>query len=871
MAETLARHDGLLRETIEAHGGHWVKHTGDGTLAVFGSAPHAVEAAIEAQRALGAADWGDLPLKARMGLHTGEAHERDGDYFGSAVNLAARIMSVAHGGQIVIGEITHRLTPDTQSVDLGEHVLPDVEMPQHLFQVVAEGLEQEFPPLRVSGETPTNLPDPRTSFVGREDEVAALGERLRELRLVTLTGVGGAGKTRLALEVARRSLDEFSDGVFFADLSPLTDGTAVMNAVAEALGMPPARGPAGGAAASVEANVIGFLRQRHVLLILDNCEHLLDECAELVDRLLADAPRLAVLATSREALALEGEHIWQVRSLALPTQSDDVDAEAMRLLLDRIRAVKSDFELSDDHVTALAEICQRLDGIPLAIELAAARAAHLSPREIAERLDDRFKLLAGVRRRTQRQQTLHATVDWSYDLLDGGEQAVLRRFAVFAGGFDLEAMEGVCLEGVDEAGVDVIGSLVAKSLVIADEEAEYTRYRLLETIRLYAEEKLVQADEAEMLRTRHRDWYLAWLEGWRWDECLVGEATARMINREFDNIRVALDWCLDRGDFDLLRRMLLRMVSVLSRYARFTEADRWFDAGLEHEATLGAGERLLQVVAHQMNTWRWTGDIAEAQASLDQLDVLVRDLPERHPVTALGYATMAGLSSVYPKQAEEIVTHAQRGIDAAGDEHPVLRLTCEGFKGVGLLYLGRFEEAENLFAKLLDRAEAPEGVSTPAMLALSRYLQGEQVVASELVGEALSQPFAVFEEMLAVSVAASLGELEVARARVRRIVHQVRTAGWRHPLGLSDCLLGFSACAYHEGDFPRAARLLAAVPGMATGTPSLWVLLRHYRDLLRERLDPETRHACVEEGRATSVDDAIDAELARWDTESPAT
>src|SRR5262245_27401277 len=532
MRAALARHDALLRRAMRGHGGHVVKPTGDGLHAAFARAPDALGAALAAQRALAAEPWGlPTPLRARLGLHTGAAEERDGDYFGPAVNRAARVMQAGHGGQVLLSAVTAGLVRGELPAgaglrDLGEHRLKDLLEPEGLVQLLAPGLPEHFPAPRTLGTHPNNLPLQLTSFVGRARALAAVHDLLGRARLLTLTGAGGCGKTRLALQAAAEAVDAHPDGVWFVDLAPLADAALLPAAVLAALGLQETPGRPAMAA------LVEHLRLRGLLLVVDNCEHLVDACARLVDALLRACPRLAVLATSREMLSVPGEAAWRVPSLALPDAwaptpaADDLARyEAIALFVERARLVQSDFVLAAANADAVRQVCGRLDGIPLALELAAARVRVLPVEQIAARLDDRFRLLTGGSRTAlRRQQTLKALVDWSYDLLSGAERAVLRRLAVFSGGWALGAGEAVCADDpgagpsdavadVDRAEVlDVLTALVDKSLVQAEPRAGEERYRLLETIRQYAEDKLLDAGEAAAVRARHRDWCLALAE-----------------------------------------------------------------------------------------------------------------------------------------------------------------------------------------------------------------------------------------------------------------------------------------------------------------------------------------------------------------------
>ena len=421
MRVALAAHDEVLREAIEAHGGWLFKHTGDGVCAAFASPRSAVDAAVAAQRAL------ELPV--RMGLATGEAELREGDYFGAVLNRAARVMAAGHGGQILLAESTAGLLSGVDLMDLGPRRLRDLPTPVGVFQVRAAGLRTEFPALRALDASPGNLRAATTSFIGRESEVAELQAAVKAHRLVTLTGVGGVGKTRLALEVAARLADEFPDGVWFFELAAVTDPAAVPDAVAAVLGITQQPGK------TVTESVASALEGRSRLLVFDNCEHVVDSVADLVEAILAASATVTILATSREGLGVSEEQLWRVPSLDV---NSGTESAAVNLFVDRAHSVVSDFSLAQPgEADAVVEICRRLDGIPLAIELAASRMASMTASEVRDRLDQRFRLLVGSRRGLERHHTLRHAVAWSYDLLDDTEKALLDRCSVFAGGFDL--------------------------------------------------------------------------------------------------------------------------------------------------------------------------------------------------------------------------------------------------------------------------------------------------------------------------------------------------------------------------------------------------------------------------------------------------
>ncbi|MDQ7842645.1 MAG: tetratricopeptide repeat protein [Armatimonadota bacterium] len=553
MRVALARHDAVLREIIEAQGGHVFKTLGDAFHAAFADAASAVTASAEIQRALQAEPW-EIPggLAVRMALHTGTAEAREDDYFGPPLNRAARLLSAGHGGQILLSEATRALVesslPEGLSLrDLGSHRLRDLARPEHIFQLVVAGLRSEFPSLRTLDVMPNNLPRQLTSFIGRTRELAEIKARVADTPLLTLTGVGGAGKTRLALQVAADLVESFPDGVWLIELTPLSDPALVLQTVARTLGVREEQRP-------LLHTLLDHLTPKAPLLVLDNCEHVLAATAELAQTLLRSCPRLRILATSQEPLGVAGEVTYHVPSLSmpdvnrLPPPDRLTEFESIGLFVDRAAVSRPGFALTAANARAVAQICARLDGIPLAIELAAARVKVLSVEEIAARLDDRFRLLAsGSRTAPPRHQTLRAALDWSHDLLADEERMLLRRLSVFMGGWTLPAAEAVCAgDGCEASAVlDVLTRLVDRSLVsVGGPIGNETWYRLLETVRLYAREKLDASGEAETVQRRHRDWYLQFAE--QAERELQGPALQAWLERleaEHDNIRAALKWC----------------------------------------------------------------------------------------------------------------------------------------------------------------------------------------------------------------------------------------------------------------------------------------------------------------------------------------
>ncbi len=571
MRPALERHDAILREAVEQHHGIVVKTTGDGLHAVFRATRTAADAALAAQRALAAETWA-VPggLRVRMGLHTGDAVARDGDYYGPATNRAARVMASAHGGQIVLSHATEEilrdaLPDDVGLIDLGEHRLPDLARPERIFQVVATGLEREFPPLRALDAVPGNLPSQLTSFVGRAVEREAIADALLASRLVTVTGVGGVGKSRIAIQVALDIAPRFPDGAWLCDLTTAQDHDELGQVVAATLGV------LARPATSLADSVIDALRMRELVLVFDNCEHIVEAVGRLAEGLLRDCPGVRILATSREALGIGGEQVWPLSALELPSRGASVDdvlaSEAVQLFAERARAVVPGFTLDASNTEAVAEICRRLDGIPLAVELAAARVTIMSPADIASRLDQRFQLLTGGRRSAaERHQTLRSAIEWSYELLEPREKALFVRLAVFPGSFDAEAAAAVAVQDDLEAWdiLDAGAGLVAKSMLTADEASGTTRYQMLETLRTFARERLEATDDLHVMFRRHADHYTRFAEAA--DAGLAGPDEVEWRNRvhlELENLRAAFIRCLLLGEDDDIRRAL-RIVAALA-------------------------------------------------------------------------------------------------------------------------------------------------------------------------------------------------------------------------------------------------------------------------------------------------------------------
>jgi predicted ATPase len=568
MRIALAAHDDVLRNAIHGNDGTLFKHTGDGVCAVFAAAPAAVEAAIEAQRTL------ELPV--RMGIASGLAEARDGDYFGPALNRAARVMAAGHGGQILLADSTAALVDTSGYVDLGVHVLRDLNEPIRLFQVTGDAIPSEFAPLRTLSAVRGNLLATTATFVGREQQKAELIDTVHRNRLVTLTGPGGVGKTRLAAEVAAAVVSEFADGAWFVELAPTSDPASVPALVAEVLSITTRPN------SSVVDSIVDALKGRQLLLVLDNCEHVVDAAGEVVRAIAENTDTVSILTTSREGLGVAGEQLWPVPTL-------DVDAgpesEAVALFIERARAANPQFATTpdSDDLEVIATVCRDLDGLALAIELAAARMVSMSPQDLAARLDHRLRLLSKAKHGMHHHRTLRSTVAWSYDLLDDDERSLLDRCAVFANWFELDSVIAICADRPwdDYTVIDLLDSLVRKSLVTADVRQERTRFHMLETIRQFGQEQLDEAGSTDLVRRAHAEHFAACAEQmWEVWNSAAQRTAIDWVDKEFADLRAAFRWATDHDEIELATRIASH-AGMLSFVLQRFEPVTWVEEILE--------------------------------------------------------------------------------------------------------------------------------------------------------------------------------------------------------------------------------------------------------------------------------------------------
>ncbi|MGZ3496907.1 MAG: ATP-binding protein [Vulcanimicrobiaceae bacterium] len=733
MGAALTRHDALMREALQARGGYIFKTIGDAFCAAFFTAPDAVAAAHDAQRALAAEDFSAVGgVRVRMALHTGTVEERDGDYFGPPVNRVARLLAAGHGGQVLISGTAANLLrsdmpPQMSLRDLGEHRLRDLAYPEHVYQLLAPDLQESFPPLRSLDYLPNNLPRQLTSFVGRDEVLADIVKLVEAHPLVTLVGTGGVGKTRCAIQVGAEFLNSCDDGVWHADLAPVSDPTFIANVVAQALNVQeqPNR--------PLLDTVVSYLKRKRLLLILDSCEHAIEEAGHVAGAILRDCPEVRILATSRERLNISGEATYRMPALGVPPNAQMLFAEgssrygAVQLFVDRAILSNNRFTLTEENAPYVAEICRRLDGVPLAIELAAARLNVLSPQLLARKLDERFSVLTGGDRSAlPRRQTMRALIDWSYDLLSNRERTLFRELSIFGGGFTLETATAVCSKGDMEEIVvlDLLASLVDKSLVQAEPVRSGTRYRLLESMREYAREKLTDAGEADAVARAHARAFVSLAEqldgGW---ETTPDRDWLAQVEPEMENFRAALAWAFGaKGDALLGQRLAGTLRRVLWPLA-VAEGGRWVQIAQKRVD----GNTPTAVVAAL--------DLAEAQLA--------------QTVTQ----SKASLAA-----AERALERSRKLAD------PLLVAEAELRAGQALVQLGRIAEGEALLHDALVKARALGARKVVSLvlrlLAFARSFAGDVAEARQLLGEALTTARACGAERQTALIANNLAEDE---------------------------------------------------------------------------------------------------------------
>jgi predicted ATPase/class 3 adenylate cyclase len=832
MAAALRRHDVLMRDAISGSRGRVFKTMGDQFCAAFSTVSDSIAAAVHAQRALAAEDWSEVGgLDVRMAIHAGSVEERDGDYFGRPLNKVARLLGIGHGGQVLLSGaaadlIAGDLPEDTQLSDLGQHRLKDLEGVERVYQLRAPDLRDEFPPLRSLEEFPNNLPAQLTSFIGREDDVQRLRSQLETTRLLSLVGTGGVGKTRLALQVAAESLNRFPEGVRLVDLSLVASTDAVASEVASVLSV------RAGAAQSITDSIGAAIGDKRVLLLLDGCEHVVAATAALVDAILRSCPRTSIIVTSRQALGVVGESVHNIGTLTVPPEDTTrampaLEFSAVKLFVDRSIAASSRFALTDANAAIVVHICRRLDGIPLALELAAVKIAVLSPKQLSEKLDERFRLLTQTgSSRLPRQQTLRALIDWSFDLLDEPERAVFRRLSVFAGGWTLQAAAAVCAdEGTDEWQVlELLSALVSKSLVAVEPHDDDQRYSMLNSIREYSRERLAAANEAGNTAARHARYYAGLLGDLApLIDALEDEQWQHALAPEIDNIRATLDWTIVQGKDSATGLRLLAQLEWPELLTTPQEAIRWFDGAVK---------------------------------LVDATDALTKSRVLRH------YSRLEWLAGRPIAQREATAINALAAARATSDVDEIAR----AHSSLGSIYrdAGRFDEAE---AQFVSAYQAPAALSAIALnhvlrnWAVTDLQRGDDEMARRRFTEVASRERPGSEAH--ASALLNLGELEFAVGNVeaaRMAARKARETFERlaaAPLGLVLCNL--AAYAMAADDFDEARELLREALVLLQRSGARWMIiaLEHHAVLAGHVGDHE---------RAAVLIGFADAHYAKGDT-----
>jgi predicted ATPase/class 3 adenylate cyclase/Tfp pilus assembly protein PilF len=892
MSEALARHDKILRETIEIHGGHVFKTVGDAFFAAFSTATDALEAGLESQRKLFSSEWGQTgPLRVRMALHTGAAEERDGDYFGPPLNRVARLLSAAYGGQVLLSLTTQELVgdqlpADVELQDLGEYRLKDLGRPEHVFQLATSGLNADFPSLHTLDVHPNNLPMQSTPLVGREREVREVAERVRseEVRLLTLTGPGGTGKTRLGLQAAADLLEEFSDGAFFVALATITEPELVASTIARVLGVKES------AEQSLMESLKNYLRDKHLLLVLDNFEQVL-EGTSLIGELLGACPNLKVLATSRIPLKLYGEQEYLVPPLSLPDPRVMLPLEvltqyeAVKLFVERAKAAKAGFEVTDENAPAVAEICARLDGLPLAIELAAARVKVLTPQKMLDRLSDPLKLLTkGARDLPERQRTLRATMEWSHALLEVGEKALFARLSVFAGGCTLEAIEVVCGAAEGDSRVEVLDgveSLVDKSLLKEEVVGAEPRFVMLETVHQYAREKLEEIGEAEELRRLHAQYFLSLAE----EELGTFEGGGRpewfqLLEDEQDNFRVALSWSLESDEVEFGLQLAAALQPFWARRGHYGEGRRWLEEVLAKDGPASVVAR-----AKAQNAIGW---LAQWQGDVERASIAAKEGLELRPQVGKESSVAVRLQLLLGFTAEEWADY-ERAIELFEDILELSRKAGDGWATAAtLLHLGNVEgeqgnheQAVKLYKKsiaLCRKLDYPVlQADILVNLGYTRLLQGNYEQATALSKEAIAlyqeqgYRHARFEYPVDNLGWAALGRGDVEEAEVKYLESLMLCRELGNKLVAAESLQGLACVAGKREDMERSARLFGAAEALfrarniSHDLPEEQELRESYPEAALEQ-----NSAAWEEGSKLTFEEAIEYALSGNQSPPPA-
>jgi len=882
MASAVARHDALMQAASKRHGGFVFKTVGDAFCIAFRQPEAAIAAALEAQRALNAEDFSSVDgLRVRMAIHTGTADERNGDFFGPAINRVARLLGIGHGGQVLVsGTATDLLQgvmpPQSSLRDLGQHRLRDLSRPEQVYQLIAAGLLDMFPQPRSLDVLPNNLPRQATSFIGRDDVLTELKALLAKSQVVTIVGTGGVGKTRAALQIGADLLDGSGDGVWFVDFAPLGGAEYVVPEIALVLNVQPQHGR------SLLDQVRLYLRSKRLLLILDNCEHVVTEASRAVAAILKDCSQVKVIATSREGLNIHGEQVYRMPSLSLPSLEEQPSAEealrygAVALFVARASAADARFTFTDDKAAIVTDICRRLDGIALAIELAASRVTILSVNQLSQRLDERFRLLTGGDRAAlPRQQTMRAAIEWSYELLAEEEKTLFRRLSIFQGGWMLEASAAVCSdEMLDEFSIlEKLSSLASKSLVVVDFHAETQRYRLFESLRQYGLERLKQRGEFDVAARRHAEYFAQWGRQIRSTWSTIPEFLWHaQVDAEIDNIRAALGWSLMQRNSPMLGVALAENLWPFWIGRDLLEGRRWLEKS-QSEVDPSANPALSLAISLAM-TRLMTGAYRKQQlAATEQALTVARALgDEPMLVRAIFYCAEALVSRNRLDEAEPLLMESLELARRLGDR---LRAAA-ALHALGEIYRkrGLFDRARELMSQALQMGEVIGGHNRAISLIDFAYLEkleGNLTRATELAQEAhriceqlKDRRLGVLADNQLALYHLELGQLDEARLHARAALKVSCDEQITDQIPWSiELLVGV---AVRQGAFERGAQLIGYAEAAAVQV-SRELDAQEQKDLdwltqpLRDHFNADRLAKLAADGAAWSEDQAVEEAL----------
>jgi len=881
-----ARHHAILKSAIETNNGYVFQIIGDAFCASFHTAGDAVRAASQAQTDFHNEDWGDTPIKIRMGINTGTAEAGIGiDYSGgykgyTAMARVQRIMSAGYGGQVLISLATEELIrddlPENVSLqDMGECRLKDLILPERIHQLVISGLPADYPPLKTLDTHRHNLPIQLTSFVGREKEIQDISQSIRSNRLVTLTGIGGTGKTRLALQVAADMIDEFPDGVWFIELTSITEPDIIPQAILTAMGIPEQT-----RITNLQL-LTEYLQKRKLLLILDNCEHLIDACAKLAQKLVKDAAHIRIIVTGREALGIQGELIWQVLSLSLPdpkqiSASEELERyEAVQLFIERAILVQPQFQMTKDNTSDIARICSRLDGIPLAIELAAARVRSMSVDQISKRLEDRFRLLMGSNRSgLERHQTLRATITWSYNLLSSDERLLLCRLSVFSGGWTLEAAEQVC--GEESGDFDVLDSLtrlVEKSLVNLDG----SHYRMLETTRQFALEKLLESEDGSVMHDRHATFYLEFAR--QANKHFTGLNQVEWMERlekEIDNFRSAMEWYIVEQNTEPALNLFNSLSSGWDWRGYHSEDEDWFNKIRSLPNVTSYPMPYAKLLTIMGDRFRESINISQNKAYLEEARGIWSKLGSEGETGLARVLQILGEIALYNEDDKSIAQSLlERSYELYRnhDDKQGIAWSMLQFGNLATLQ-GRFEEAEKQYIISLSKFQELDNKTGMAfalaslgelMRAMHEYDRAEKYWSHNYEIYKVIRPRSALVWSLSAMGWVSLRKTEPEKAKERfRAALDICVEYGNKPI-LIYCVSGLAAVLGTIGKAEQAAKLFSAVDLFYEGTSKLEPADQkdydHYLEIVRKQLDRSAFDMAWAEGRMMSLDQAVEYAL----------